>query len=184
MQNTYNLKFPVSFLLITLLVVSCGLSEEEIEHMKIVKDVDLNKYAGKWYEIARFPHSFEKDLVGVTATYTLRSNGKINVLNEGFKDTLNGKYKKAKAFAKIPDPNNPGRLKVFFFWPFGADYLILELDQDNYQYALVGSSSDNYLWILCRNPHMDEPTYEMLVQKAADRGYDISRLEKVAQKEL
>lgn len=172
----------VSYFLIALVLASCGLSDEEIERMNMVKDVDLSRYAGKWYEIARFPHSFEKGLTGVTATYTLRNDGKVDVLNEGFKDSLDGEHKKAKAFAKIPDPGNTGRLKVFFFWPFGADYLILELDKENYQYALVGSSSDNYLWILCRKPTMEDTTYQMLLRKAADRGYDISRLQKVPQK--
>lgn len=163
------------------LLVSCGLSDDEIENMNIVKDVNLERYAGKWYEIARFQHRFEKDLVGVTATYSIRPDGKISVLNEGYRYSLDGKLKKAKAFAKVPDPNNPGRLKVYFFWPFGADYLILELDQENYEYALVGSSSDNYLWILCRQPSMDEDIYNMLLKKAEARGYDVSRLVKVPQ---
>ena len=168
---------------IVLLLASCGLSDQEVETMDIVKNVDINRYAGKWYEIARFPHRFEKNLVGVTATYTLRPDGKISVLNEGYKNTLDGKHKKAKAFAKIKNPDIPGWLKVYFFWPFGADYLILELDQENYDYALVGSSTDNYLWILSRTPTMDESTYQMLVTKAAGRGYDTSKLERVPQKE-
>jgi len=174
----------VSCLAMVLIMASCGLSDEEIETMNIEQNVDLQRYAGKWYEIARFPHSFEKNLVGVTATYTIRPDGKINVLNEGFKNTLDGKYKKATATAKVPDPGNPGRMKVFFFWPFGADYLILELDKENYQYALVGSSSDNFLWILSRNPQMDDSTYKMLVKKAEDRGYQVNRLEKVPQKKI
>jgi lipocalin len=149
--------------------------------MNIVEKVDLERYAGTWYEIARFPHSFEKNLVGVTATYTLRPDGKVDVLNKGYKNSLDGKLKTAKAFAKVPDPGNTGRLKVFFFWPFGADYLILELDQENYQYALVGSSTSNYLWILSRTPQMDQDIYDMLVSKALERGYDVSRIEKVPQ---
>ena len=165
-----------------IIITACGLTDEEIDKMDMVKDVDLERYAGKWYEIARFPHRFEKDLVGVTATYTIRNNGKIDVLNEGYKNTLDGKYKRAGAFAKIPDKTNTGRLKVYFFWPFGADYLILELDRENYNYALVGSSSDNYLWILSRDPVMDDGTYQMLVEKASARGYDVSRLEKVPQR--
>lgn len=172
----------ISYLVLSLTLTSCGLSIEEIEKMNIEKNVDLSRYAGKWYEIARFPHSFEKGLVGVTATYTLRPDGKITVLNEGYKNSLNGKYKKAKATARVPNPAYPGWLKVVFFWPFGADYLILELDTVNYQYALVGSSSDKYLWILCRTPQMDQDTYSMLVEKAKARGYDVSRLEKVLQK--
>jgi len=150
--------------------------------MKTVEKVDLVKYSGVWYEIARFDHSFEKGLVGVTATYTIKPNGKIEVLNEGYKDSLNGKHKKAKGFAKVPDPNEPGRLKVYFFWPFGGEYLILELDDANYQYVLVGSSSKNYLWILGRNPKMEESTYQMLVDKAKSLGFNTERLIKVKQK--
>ncbi|MBN1989483.1 MAG: lipocalin family protein [Bacteroidales bacterium] len=150
--------------------------------METVKDVDIERFLGTWYEIARFPHSFEKDLVGVTATYSLKSNGNLSVLNQGYKGSLNGKHSKAKAFAKIPDPNNTGRLKVYFFWPFGADYLVLDLDKDNYSYALIGSSAPNYLWILGRTPQMDKQTYQMLVDKAKLLGYDISKLEVVPQK--
>ena len=150
--------------------------------METVKDVDIQRYLGTWYEIARFPHSFEKGLVGVTATYELKPNGNISVLNQGYKGTLTGKHSKAKAFAKIPVPTNTGRLKVYFFWPFGAEYLVLDLDKENYSYALIGSSSPNYLWILSRTPQMDEATYQMLVDKAKGLGYDISKLELVPQK--
>ena len=135
------------------LLTSCGKkSEDVLISLKVVKNVDLNRYKGTWYEIARFPHSFEKDLVGVTATYTLKEDGKIGVLNKGYKDTLDGKLKEAKAFAKVPYPEWAGYLRVFFFWPFGGDYMILELDQENYQYALVGDPSLNYLWVLSRTP--------------------------------
>jgi len=103
-----------------------------------VKELDLNRYLGTWYEIARFPHSFEKNLVGVTATYSLRDDGKIEVLNQGFKNTLNGELSKAEGKAKIPDPQKPANLKVSFFWIFYAEYNVLELDE-NYRYAMIGS---------------------------------------------
>jgi lipocalin len=149
--------------------------------MQTVSDVDLNRYMGVWYEIGRFPHSFEKGLVGVTATYRLKDNGKVEVLNQGYKNTLDGKLKKAKGFAKVPDPNETGRLKVYFFWPFGGDYLILDLDKD-YQWVLIGSNSKNYLWILSRTPQMPESEYQRLVEKARSLGYDTSRIELVEQK--
>ena len=151
--------------------------------METVKNVDVTRYMGTWYEIARFPHSFEKDLVGVTATYTLQENDRIMVLNQGYKHSLGGKLKQTRGVAKIPDMNNPGRLKVKFFLFFGADYYILELDQEGYRYALVGSSSPNYLWILCREPVMDDETYRMLVDRAAALGYETSRLIRVLQKD-
>ncbi|MDY0254775.1 MAG: lipocalin family protein [Tenuifilaceae bacterium] len=147
----------------------------------IAKDMELKKFLGVWYEIARFPHSFERDLVGVTATYSLKKNGNIQVINQGYKNTLDGKLKRAKAFAKIPNPSEPGRLKVYFFWPFGADYLILDLGKE-YQWALVGSSSPSYLWILSRTPQMDDGLYESIIEKAKSIGYNTSRLELVPQK--
>jgi lipocalin len=142
---------------------------------------DLERYLGTWYEIARFPHSFEKDLVGVTATYTLRKDGKIDVLNQGFLHTLDGKLKTAKGKAKIPDPDEPRRLKVSFFLFFFSDYLVLELDEKDYQWALVGSSSPDYLWILSRKPGLPDDIYEMLLEKAGNRGYDLGKLQKVPQ---
>lgn len=147
-----------------------------------VKELDLNRYLGTWYEIARFPHSFEKNLVGVTATYSLRNDGKIKVVNRGYKNTLDGKLSEAVGKAKIPDPSKPANLKVSFFWIFYADYNVLELDE-NYQYAMIGSSSPKYFWILSRTPQMDAATYEMLLEKARKRGYNLEKLEKVPQKE-
>lgn len=176
--------FLILILFFSSLFISCGVKEEKIDQLNPVAKVDLERYMGTWYEIARFPHKFEKNLVGVTATYVLKPNGKISVINQGFKNSLEGKKKTAKAFAKIPNPDYPSWLKVYFFWPFGADYLILELDREAYQYALIGSSSPNYLWILSRNPVMEPSTYNWLVNKAAERGYDISKLEKVPQKEI
>ena len=147
----------------------------------VVPDVDLQRYAGVWYEIARFPHSFEKDLVGVTATYTLGEDGKIGVLNQGYRGTFEGRIKKTRARAKVPDPRNPGSLKVFFFLFIGAAYNIMMLDND-YQYALVGSSTPNFLWILSRTPEMNPDIYDMLVAEAQRRGYDVNRLQIVPQR--
>jgi len=146
-----------------------------------VKELDLNRYLGTWYEIARFPHSFEKNLVGVTATYSLRDDGKIKVLNQGYKNTLEGERSEAVGKAKIPNKQEQGKLKVSFFWIFYADYFVLELDE-NYQYVMIGSSSDKYFWILCRTPKMDDLTYNMLLEKARKRGYNLDKLYKVPQK--
>lgn len=146
-----------------------------------VKELDLNRYLGKWYEIARFPHSFEKNLLGVTATYALKDNGMIEVLNEGFKNTLEGERSKAMGKAKIQNKREPGKLKVSFFWIFYADYYVLELDTENYRYAMIGSSSDKYFWILCRTPQMDETVYTMILNKARKRGYNLEKLYKVLQ---
>jgi len=145
-----------------------------------VKELDLNRYLGTWYEIARFPHSFEKGLVGVTANYSLRADGKIRVINKGYENSLNGKLSVAEGKAKIPDKADPGKLKVSFFWIFYADYYVLELDAE-YKYVMIGSSSPKYFWILSRTPQMDESTYNMLLDKARKRGYNLDKLEKVQQ---
>ncbi|HET6559271.1 MAG TPA: lipocalin family protein [Prolixibacteraceae bacterium] len=147
-----------------------------------VKELDINRYMGTWYESARFPHSFEKNLVGVTATYSLRENGKIKVVNEGYKKTLDGKQSSAEGKAKIPDKDEPGKLKVAFFWNFYSDYYVLELDKD-YQWVMIGSSSDKYFWILSRTPQMDPDTYNMLLSNARRRGYKLDKLIKVPQPE-
>ena len=165
-----------------LLIFSCTKTNSQMIDQTTVKELDLNRYLGTWYEIARFPHSFEKNLVGVTATYSLRDDGKIEVLNQGYKNTLDGEKSKAVGKAKIPNKLEPGKLKVSFFWIFYADYYVLELDE-NYQYAMIGSSSDKYFWILSRTPKMDPVIYEMLLEKARKRGYNLSKLEKVPQKE-
>lgn len=171
------------FLVILFLIfLGCNNSAKtQSQILKTVENIDLQKYIGTWYEIARFPHSFEKGLVGVTASYKLMKNGKVEVLNQGYKDSLTGKLKRAKGFAKVPNSNEPGRLFVYFFWPFGGEYLILDLDE-NYQHVLIGSSSRKYLWILSRTPKMDYTVYNNLVMKAESLGFDTTKLEKVPQK--
>ena len=112
----------------------------------VVKELDINKYLGTWYEIARFDHKFERGLEGVTAHYSFREDGKIKVVNSGYKNSLTGAQSVSVGKAKIPDPTIPSKLKVSFFWIFYGDYFVLELDQD-YQWAVIGSSADKFLWI-------------------------------------
>ena len=166
-----------------LFVCNCTKTDSQMIDQTTVKKLDLSRYLGTWYEIARFPHSFEKNLVGVTATYTLKDDGRIEVLNQGYKNVLNGEQSKAVGKAKVPNKLEPGKLKVSFFWIFYADYFVLELDEQNYQYAMIGSSSDKYLWILSRTPQMDPSVYDMLLDKARKRGYNLSKLYIVPQVE-
>ena len=135
-----------------------------------VKSVDLNRYLGSWYEIAKFDHSFERGLDYAMAHYTLRDDGKIDVLNTGIKD---GRAKDVKGIAKTTDV--PGLLRVSFFGPFYSDYRIMMLDED-YQYVLVGGSTDKYLWILSRTPILDDATKSLILAEADRRGYDTSKL--------
>jgi len=175
-------KIRLLLILSLLFSLSCTKTNSQMIDKTTVKELDLNRYLGTWYEIARFPHSFEKNLVGVTATYSLRDDGKIKVLNQGYKNTLEGERSEAVGKAKIPNKQEQGKLKVSFFWIFYADYFVLELDE-NYQYVMIGSSSDKYFWILCRTPKMDDLTYNMLLEKARKRGYNLDKLVKVTQRE-
>lgn len=143
-----------------------------------VCNVDLNRYLGTWYEIARLPHSFEEGLGNVTASYNLRSDGNIEVTNTGYK---NGEKKEVKGVAFVPSQNCTGRLLVSFFWFFKSEYKIILLDDVNYSYAVVTSSSRDYLWILNRDPIISDSLYEELVSFALSKGFDVQRLIKVKQ---
>ena len=173
----------ISFTIIGILSISAKIQETMIDKT-VVKELDLNKYLGTWYEIARYNHRFERGLVGVTANYSIRKDGKIKVLNSGYKKSLDGKFSQATGKAFVPDPElDPGKLKVSFFWNFYGDYFVLDLDE-NYQWAIVGSSSDKYLWILSRTPQLELDIYNELTDKIKSRGYDVSQLIKVEQKPL
>lgn len=164
---------------LTFILSSCN-SQKSMIDKTVVKEFDIEKYLGKWYEIARYDHKFERGLVGVTATYSFREDGKIEVVNAGYKEKLAGEKSEAIGKAKIPNPNVPAKLKVSFFWFFYADYFILELDQE-YQWAVIGSKSDKYLWVLSRSPQMDENLYNEILNKISNRGYDIDKLIRVNQ---
>ena len=138
-----------------------------------VPSLDLYRYLGLWYEIARFDHSFERDMDNVTAEYLLRDDGRIDVINSGWKE---GKYKVADGKARQPEPHaDPAHLEVSFFLFFYNDYNVLMLDPD-YRVALVGSASPDYLWILSRTPEVSTDVLDAVLKEASDRGYDVSRL--------
>ena len=134
--------------------------------------LDIRRFMGRWYEIARYEHRFEKGMTHVSATYTLSGNGKIEVLNEGLKE---GKHKQIKGRAKQPNPQDPGKLKVSFFLWFYSDYYVLYIDPE-YRYLLVGSSSDKYLWIMSREKSLAKETLDQLLDKLRVRGYDTDKL--------
>ncbi len=151
-----------------------GQKRQAVQTLKTVSSVDLNKYAGRWYEIARLPARFQKDCDSdVSAMYTLREDGKVDVLNQCRK--ASGEMKKADGKAKIVDKATNAKLKVSFFWPFYGDYWILELG-DQYEYSVVGEPGRKYLWILSRSPQMDEKLYQSLLTKIAAQGFDTSKL--------
>lgn len=154
--------------------------------MEVVKGVDLNRYMGRWYEIASFPSRFQpKNGVNTRATYTLREDGTVNVLNETWTDGKRG-YIEGSAYKADPN-SDEAKLKVKFYVPpflpiipVVGDYWVLYLD-DDYQYALIGQPTRKSLWILCRQTHLDEEIYNQLLQKATDEGYDVSKLHKTPQ---
>lgn len=170
-----------NFLILSILI-GIGLAQLRAENkpLEVVPYVDLSKYVGTWYEIATIPQRFQKDCVGVTATYTLREDGKITVVNKCRKKTLDGELKSVTGKAWVVDKKTNAKLKVQFFWPFRGDYWIIELDPD-YQYAVVGHPGRNYLWILSRSPQMEESLYQNLLQRIANKGYDLSRIKRTLQ---
>ena len=137
-----------------------------------VSDVDLKRYMGRWYEIARFDHSFERNLSYCEAFYAMQDDGTISVVNTGI-NTNNEHRKTSIGKAKLGD--RPGQLRVSFFWIFYSDYNILALSQE-YEWALIGSKSDKYLWILSRTRHLDNNTKNNILAIARSRGYDTSKL--------
>ena len=161
--------------LTTLIAMMLFSSVNAQKNLSVVPSVDLNKYAGIWYEIARLPFYFESKLKCITATYSLREDGRITVLNKGHYISNPEKINTAKGVAWVPDKTNPAKLKVQFFWPFKGDYWIMELDKD-YKYVLIGEPLYKYLWILAREKKLDEATLQMLFKKATDAGYNLTNL--------
>lgn len=145
------------------------------ETMQTVPHVDLNRYQGRWYEIVRLPLYWEnKCASNVTATYTLRTDGRITILNQCRK--TDGSISESTGTARPASKDGPNsRLKVTFFWPFQGDYWILDLDPD-YKWALVGTPNRKNLWVLSRNPHPDKEILDRLLEKAKKLGFDTSRL--------
>jgi len=157
-----------------LLLIFIGQKASASPRYEPVTGFDINRYLGKWYEIARMPVWFEKGLVNVTATYSLMDDGKVKVVNAGHKNTKDGKIKVANGKAKFGNSTDRGYFRVTFFWPFYGDYIIVDLDPD-YRYAVVASSPE-YLWILSREPKMEKELLNSLVEKAKKLGFDTDKL--------
>jgi apolipoprotein D and lipocalin family protein len=150
------------------------------QDLEVVTKVDLEKYLGKWYEVARLPFKFEDDCTDITATYGLNNDGSVSVLNECLKK--NGELKQSKGMAKIVDKATGAKLKVTFFWPFYGDYWIINLGK-NYDYSVVGAPNRKYLWILSRAKRMDEGLYSELVEFVKSKGFDVGRLIKTSHRQ-
>lgn len=168
-----------SFLFITtlLLASTMSLSAQKLETVPLV---DLQKYAGKWYEIASYPLSFQRGCHCTTAEYTVTDKGYVIVENRCNRDSVNGKasYIKGKAFVTKNSGN--AKLKVQFFWPFTGKYWIIELPED-YSYAVVSHPNRKYLWILSRTSKMDPAIYDGILGRLKQKQFDLTRLQKTVQ---
>ncbi len=160
-------------------MAGCG-SVKVPQGVEPVKDFDAERYLGKWHEIARLDHSFERGLCKVTAEYAMRDDKGISVTNRGFSEKQN-EWKEAKGVAYFVEGPDVGFLKVSFFWPFYGSYIVAELDREKYRYALVCGPSKSYLWLLSRTPDMDDGVKKKLVEKARSLGFDTDKLIFVSQ---
>ncbi len=158
--------------LVTLLLSGCTGVPEGLEP---VTGFEPNRYLGKWYEIARLDHSFERDLSNVTAHYSRKESGEIDVINRGFNGKT-GEWKEIKGRARFIKSESVGSLKVSFFGPFYGGYHIIELDKENYAYAMVAGPSRSYLWILARDKTLNPRTLSDLVSKAKQWGFETKNL--------
>jgi apolipoprotein D and lipocalin family protein len=145
------------------------------ENVRPVNNFKVEKYLGKWYEIARLDHSFEHGLTRITAEYSLRDDGGLKVLNRGYSVSEN-KWQEAEGKAYFVGDPNQAHLKVSFFEPIYGSYIVFELDHDNYQYALVSGPDKSYLWLLAREPKIKDEIKKTLIAKAASLGFDTSQL--------
>ena len=167
------------YCLIAFLLISTA-SHSDLPELEVVDSVDLDRYLGKWYEIASYPAWFQKGCVASTAEYTKLPDGKIRVVNRCHKNRLDGPVKESVGKAEVVDDQTNAKLKVWFFWPFKGDYWIIDLD-DDYQWAVVGEPKRKYLWILSRRPVIDKMLYQDILTRLAAKGYDHSKLRQTAQ---
>jgi apolipoprotein D and lipocalin family protein len=175
------LKIIIVIIAVTVLAALCSgcVASSGVSPLKTVAHVDLARYVGTWHEIARYPNSFQKGCTGSTATYTLREDGEIDVVNR-CRDDSDGSLREAKGRAWVVDPTSNARLKVSFFWPFRGDYWIIGLGND-YEFAVVGAPSRKYLWVLSRTPLMDDEVFNGIMQSIEQLGFERDRVVKSAQ---
>ena len=145
------------------------------ENIKPVDNFNFERYLGKWYEIARLDHSFERGLTSVSAEYSLRSDGGLRVINRGYSKKEN-KWKDIEGKGYFVNRKDEGFLKVSFFGPFYGSYVVFDLDRENYSYALVCGSNKSYFWLLARSPRLTDDLKKRLVDKTASLGFDTKEL--------
>ena len=167
----FNLGVLLVLLFMILLLSACVYNAgRDSINRSTVENFDLSRFMGRWYEIARFDHSFERGMQGVTADYSLQADGSVRVVNSGMRGN-----KPVEAVGRAKLTSHPGRLRVSFFWIFYSDYNILAMG-NNGQWALVGSRSPRYLWILSRTPSMPIDELNYVINLAEQRGYNTDNL--------
>ncbi len=159
-------------MLLIILLTACDSGNRVDLREKEVKEFNVGRYLGQWQEVARIDNSFERGLTRVTANYFRDTEGRVRVVNRGWNEERN-KWKEARGWIKFTE--EPGRLRVSFFRPFYSDYIVLHVDRD-YQYALVGGSRSNYLWILSRSGEIPEELRKEYIDKAEKMGYEVEKL--------
>ncbi|MBU0530000.1 lipocalin family protein [bacterium] len=162
----------ITLLIIPLLIISCMDKPKPAEP---ITGFELDKYLGKWYEIARLDHRFERGLQNVSADYTLKDDGNVKVVNSGF-STKKNKWKSATGKAKFAKDSSTGFLKVSFFGPFYGSYIIFELDKENYQYAFIAGDNTSYLWFLSRTPTVSDELMDRFIKHAGELGFNTDNL--------
>lgn len=158
-----------------LTTASCMQARDRLPSLQVVPYVDLSRYTGRWYEIARYPHKFQEDCFSSRATYTLRDDGRLSVLNECYEGPDRSSIRSAEGKARVVDKETNAKLKVSFFWPFSGHYWIIDLGED-YEYAVVGHPEREYLWILSRTRVMEQEVYERILERLQEQHYDTSKL--------
>lgn len=167
----------LTFLILLLIMITTKLNAQKLE---TVPYVDLDKYAGKWYEIASYPQRFQKGCHCTTAEYTLGDKGYVIVENRCNKDSVNGPETSIKGKAFVVKNSGNAKLKVQFFWPFRGKYWIIDL-ADDYSYAVVSHPNKKYLWVLSRTPKMDSVVYQGILSRLEAKGFDLAKLQVTVQ---
>ena len=166
------------FLPLIIIVLCTVLPTHALGYSKLpaqpIENFELERYLGTWYEIARIENSFEEGLSNVTATYTLRDDGLVKVVNKGF-EIDDKEWDEAEGYAEFAEAENTAHLEVTFFWPFYADYVVFEVGE-NYEYAFVTSDSKEYLWLLAREPIVEQALIDRFLKLANEGGFKVSDL--------
>jgi apolipoprotein D and lipocalin family protein len=172
MKRKNKIRYLLFTAVLSLLLSACTGMPEGV---RPVDEFDLNKYLGKWYEIARLDHSFERGLTNISAEYSLRDDGGVKVINRGY-SSEDKQWKQSEGKAYFVNTPDQGYLKVSFFGPFYGSYIIFELDEKNYQYAFISGPDTSYLWLLSRTPVVSDELIKKFVNSAKGLGFDTDKL--------